>query len=269
MPMHDWTRVTPNQYHTFHFAWLASLLRALNTGLLPPEYEAMADYSIPPYVPDVVTLAAKPRPRQAAPAGGGAAVAPPVATLTADEVVKKRRPAGRRRVAVRQADGGRMVAVIEVVSPGNKAKRAEFDDLVGKSVQLLLHGVHVLLIDPLPPSARDPHGLHAAVWKELTGKRSEPPAGKPLTLASYAARGGDRYTAHVEPTAVGDPLRGQRSDAQRDLQSLDRRLRIHGQSSGSLHAADNPQQLQDQGHDRGHLHRRCDGHLRDADGCRD
>ncbi|MBX9626611.1 MAG: DUF4058 domain-containing protein [Gemmataceae bacterium] len=207
MSMHDWTRVTPNEYHSFHVLWLAHLTQALNTGVLPAGYGALADYTAPPYVPDVVTLATGRRGR-ATPAGRGATAttAAPLATLTADGTVRKRPPAGRRRVMIQQTPGRQVVAVIEVVSPSNKAKRAEFDDLVGKSVQLLLRGVHVLLIDPLPPTRRDPHGLHATVWKELTGKRSVPPADKPLTLASYAARGGDRFSAFVEPVAVGDPV---------------------------------------------------------------
>ncbi|MBX9582732.1 MAG: DUF4058 domain-containing protein [Gemmataceae bacterium] len=206
MPMHDWTRVPPNEYHTFHVLWLGRLVEALNSGILPAGYGALADYTAPPYVPDVVTLSTGPGPGRAERAGRAPA-ARPVATLTADEVVKKRPPGGRRRVTIQQFPGRRVVAVIELVSPSNKAKKAEFADLVGKSVQLLLHGVHVFLIDPLPPTRRDPHGLHAAVWKDLTGKRSVPPAGKPLTLASYAALGNDRFLAFVEPTAVGDPLR--------------------------------------------------------------
>ena len=36
MPMHDWTRVDPNDYHHFHLAWIAALAHALNTGRLPP-----------------------------------------------------------------------------------------------------------------------------------------------------------------------------------------------------------------------------------------
>ncbi|MBX9584411.1 MAG: DUF4058 domain-containing protein, partial [Gemmataceae bacterium] len=115
---------------------------------------------------------------------------------------------GRRRVAVRAARGDRrIVAVVEVVSPSNKAEKSEFADLVGKSVEFLRQGVHVVLIDPFPPTRRDPHGLHAAVWKDLTGKRYTPPPDKPLTLAGYAARGDDTYSAFVEPTAVGDILR--------------------------------------------------------------
>jgi hypothetical protein len=116
------------------------------------------------------------------------------------------KPVGRRRVAVRHARNRHLVAVIEIVSPSNKRKQKEFTDLVEKSAQLLRQGVHLLLIDPFPPTARDPHGLHAALWKELTGKKFTPPEDKPLTLASYAARGDDVFSAFVEPLAVGDSL---------------------------------------------------------------
>lgn len=213
MPLHDWTRVEPRDYHDFHVSWLTAIKIALNTGVLPKGYYALADYTDPPYVPDVVTLTvpdAADRPRRGRSAGGGAAVATaPAPPATATAAGKTRRPAGRRRIAIQRVvepDGRRTVAVIEVVSPSNKAKKAEFADLVGKSVQLLVHGVHVLLIDPLPPTRRDPRGLHAAVWRDLTGQRSTPPAGKPLTFAAYAALGRNRFSAFVEPAAVGEPV---------------------------------------------------------------
>lgn len=57
-----------------------------------------------------------------------------------------------------------------------------------------------------PPSSRDPRCVHAAVWKELTGKPFVPSREKPLTVASYAALGANTFKAHVEPLAVGDPI---------------------------------------------------------------
>lgn len=48
MPMHDWTRVDPNDYHTFHLLWIASLATALNHHRLPQGYYAMADHTTPP-----------------------------------------------------------------------------------------------------------------------------------------------------------------------------------------------------------------------------
>ena len=56
MPMHDWTRVDPNDYHDFHGAWIFAIRTALNNGLLPKGYFALGEHSTPPFVPDVVTL---------------------------------------------------------------------------------------------------------------------------------------------------------------------------------------------------------------------
>lgn len=213
MPMHDWTRVDPNGYHTFHLAWIGTLLYALNNGRLPSGYYAMADHTTPPIVPDVVTLTSSaleprsPSPNRGPGTQGGIVVdSPPHSTIALTESGRRQKPAGRRRVAIRHARNRELVAVIEIVSPSNKAKKQEFADLVGKSVQLLRQGIHVLVIDPFPPTPRDPHGLHTAIWKELTGKRSGIVEGKALTLASYAARGDNTFSAFAEPVAVGDEL---------------------------------------------------------------
>ena len=208
MPMHDWTRVDPNDYHTFHLFWITHLSEALNRNRLPKGYYAMADHTTPPIIPDVVTLSTQNAPEPREEKGGGVAVAaPPQTTIAVTEPGRKRKLAGRRRVAIKHVRDRQIVAVIEIVSPSNKAKKEEFNDLVGKSVQLLRQGVHVLLIDPFPPTRRDPNGIHAAVGKELTGKKVSHDESKPLTLASYAARGEDTYSAFVEPLAVGERLK--------------------------------------------------------------
>jgi hypothetical protein len=213
MPMHDWTRVDPNDYHHFHFAWIYSLAYALNAGRLPSGYFALAEHTIPPFIPDVLTLTLPTpeipptTPIEATNEGGTATLtAPPQTRVAATEQGKKRRAVGRRRVAIRHIRHRTLIAVIELVSPSNKANREEFADLTGKSVQLLQQGIHLLLIDPFPPTRRDPRGLHDAIWRLLTGKRYTPPEDKPLTLAGYAARGENTFSAFVEPTAVGDTL---------------------------------------------------------------
>ena len=38
MPVHDWTRVSADIFHHFHFEWIGNLSRQLNRGLLPPDY---------------------------------------------------------------------------------------------------------------------------------------------------------------------------------------------------------------------------------------
>lgn len=206
MPMHDWSRVDPNDYHDFHGAWIYAIRTALNSGILPTGYFALAEHTTPPIIPDVVTLSVPGEDvcaYEGAPKSGEA-VAPTTVVETARG--KRVKPVGRRRVAIYHARNRQIVAVIEIISPSNKRKKPEFADLVGKTVQLLRQGVHVLLIDPFKPGARDPRGIHAAIWKELTGKPFTPPADKPLTLASYVALGANTFTAYVEPIAVGDHI---------------------------------------------------------------
>lgn len=213
MPMHDWTRVVPNDYHHFHQAWITFLATALNGGLLPSGYFALSEHTTPPYVPDILTLtlpANEGQPDSVSEptegSGSVATLAAPVSRVASTEPGKKRKAAGRRRVAIRRAQNRRLVAVIEIVSPSNKASKDEFTDLRDKSVELLRAGVNLLLIDPFPPTARDPKGLHDALWRALTGKGFDPPADKPLTLAAYVARGDNTFSAFVEPVAVGDRL---------------------------------------------------------------
>jgi hypothetical protein len=94
----------------------------------------------------------------------------------------------RRRqsaVVVRHTSGDRMVAVVEVVSPANKAGRSGLRSFVEKAAERLDHRIHLLILDLHPPTPRDPQGIHWAIWEEITGQEYVAPAGKPLTLAAY------------------------------------------------------------------------------------
>ena len=71
-------------------------------------------------------------------------------------------------------------------------------------LQDLHAGIHLLVIDLFAPTPRDPHGIHKAISDEFVEKDLDPPAGKPLTLASDI--GGPTKEAFVEPAAVGQPL---------------------------------------------------------------
>jgi hypothetical protein len=51
---------------------------------------------------------------------------------------------------------GRIVAVIEIVSPGNKDIRVALREFVDKTVAFLREGIHVLIVDLFPPTPRDP-----------------------------------------------------------------------------------------------------------------
>jgi len=96
--------------------------------------------------------------------------------------------------------------VIEIVSPGNKASRHALRSFVDKAYELLQQGINLLIVDLFPPSARDPQGIHKAIWDEIRDEPFQLPPDKALTVAAYSA--GDPKRAYVEPVAVGDPLPG-------------------------------------------------------------
>src|SRR4029077_7481355 len=56
MPIHDWTKVHAGTFHHFHHSWIEEIARALNRGLLPREYYAMAEQITGSLGPDVLTL---------------------------------------------------------------------------------------------------------------------------------------------------------------------------------------------------------------------
>jgi hypothetical protein len=43
MAVHDWTRVDSGIFHDFHTVWIGALRSALNEGLLPDGYYALAE----------------------------------------------------------------------------------------------------------------------------------------------------------------------------------------------------------------------------------
>jgi hypothetical protein len=99
---------------------------------------------------------------------------------------------------------GHIVAVVEVVSPGNKASLYALHTFARKSAKYIGNEIHLLVIDLFPPSKRDPQGIHKAIWDQFIEEDFELPADKPLTLVSYEAA--PEPVAYVELVAVGDVL---------------------------------------------------------------
>ncbi|MBY0513699.1 MAG: DUF4058 domain-containing protein [Gemmataceae bacterium] len=200
MPIHDWTRVDAGTYHDFHQVWTIAIRNALNRGILPPGYMALADLKVGGVEPDVAALKLR-RP----PEGAGLAVseAPPrTRQVQRAETGPEFYARKANRIVVKHRRG-ELVAAMEVVSPGNKASNHELGAFVRKAAGYLRNEINVVVIDPFPPGPRDPDGLHALIWDEFTSSPADPrPADKPLTVVSYDA--GER-TAYIDPVAVGDP----------------------------------------------------------------
>ncbi len=164
MPIHDWTRVRANRFHHFHQTWTTTLAAALNAGGLPPGYFALADQSAGGPEPDVITLELSP-PSGGAPAGLAVETHPPKARFVSrSEAANYARKANR--VAVHHPDGD-VVAMIEIVSPGNKDSHHAVRAFARKAVALLQAGIHLLIVDLFPPNRRNPQGIHKVIWDRL------------------------------------------------------------------------------------------------------
>lgn len=114
----------------------------------------------------------------------------------------------QRSIKVRHVTDDRVVAIIEIVSSGNKRDKRSLNDFLEKAATAFLEGVHLLIVDLYPPGPFDPEGLHGQLWSTLDRGIEEPyvpPPREPLTLASYLADG--TVHAFVEPLAVGANLK--------------------------------------------------------------
>src|SRR5438128_5551274 len=106
MPVHDWTLVDAGIFHDFHNAWVIALRSVFNRGLLPPGYYALSEQHTGPYIGDVLNLNVPP-----APSSGKS----------------------RHTVAIRHVSGHRLIALVEIISPGNKDRATHVDELVRKA----------------------------------------------------------------------------------------------------------------------------------------
>ena len=202
MPIHDWTRVRANRFHDFHQSWTIGIRNSLNAGLLPDGYLAMAEQITGGPEPDVVTLSLPIEPGAGNTGGLALADAPIKSRIrTQSDAITYARKANR--VAIRHPDGD-VVAVIEIVSPGNKDSKHAVRSFARKAVEFLTSGVHLLIVDLFPPNPRNPQGIHKLIWDRIRDEPYEQPSDKPLTVAAYSA--GTSIEGYIEPVAVGDPL---------------------------------------------------------------
>jgi hypothetical protein len=208
MPVHDWSRVFDGAFHDFHLAWIIELRNALNSGLLPGDYYAMAEQVARPTVPDVLTLQTangSSHDWSGEPISGATAVAvaPPRVRDRASldlEIYARR----QKSVVIRHISDDRIIALIEILSASNKSSKPEFRAFVTKALSALELGHHLLLLDLQPRPPRDPDGIHSIIWDEIGGEPKPGAPNKPLSLVAYDA--GPPTTFYLEPVGVGDSL---------------------------------------------------------------
>jgi hypothetical protein len=207
MPIHDWTRVTAGIFHHFHQQWISDLCNRLNAGLLPQSYYALQEQVVGELGPDVLALELGPAntefPEESSSDESNIALAEPKVRFTAETELDYY-SSRQSTVVIRHTSGDRLVALIEIVSPGNKSSKNNFRTFIHKVADALTQGYHLLIVDVHPPTKPDPNGIHGAIWEEIADDLYQQPEDKQLTLATY--RAGFPKKAFVEPVAVGDTL---------------------------------------------------------------
>ncbi len=208
MPVHDWTTVDAGIVHDFHTAWIIEIRNALNNGVLPEGYYALAEQHAGRYIPDVLALhvSAATQDPPSIPSHGGLALADGTPRVRRKLTVAQSPRFLRRTLAIRHVSSHRLVALIEAVSPANKDRQDDVVEFATKVASALGMGIHVLLIDLFSPGSHDEYGMHGAIWDLLddADEPRDPPGDEPLTLVSYVA--GSQVEAYVEPLAVGQVL---------------------------------------------------------------
>jgi hypothetical protein len=149
---------------------------------LPDNFIALAEQITGGPEPDVVTLSLPVKPGTGLTEGLAVeGTRPKVRAQTRSDAAIYARKANR--VTVRHQDGT-VVAVFEIVSPGNKESKHAVRSFARKAVEFLYAGIHLLIVDLFQPSQRDPQGIHKLIWDRIQDEPFELPPGKPLTLAA-------------------------------------------------------------------------------------
>jgi hypothetical protein len=198
MPLHDWTPLPAGLFHHFHQDWSIEIARVLNRERLPKGYSALVEQCAGPRDADLIAIESG---RSTDPVAASIATADRPRTSIIRRAHREFYAAKANRIVIRH-QLGRVVAVVEIVLPGNKDSRRSLKEFVDKTMEFLLGGVHVLVVDVFPPGPRDPQGIHKAIWDEIVEEDFVIPEGKDRILVSYEA--GNERVAYVEPIGPGD-----------------------------------------------------------------
>jgi hypothetical protein len=200
MPLHRW----PNPHvpwRSFHRHWIVRLVEYLNQDVLPPIFYARPTEFIIGVEPDVLLLQEHDQPN------GFTSTQTALAEATLTAVLPA--PAELPIVGIYSSyDATRLVAVIELVSPGNKDRPEAIQAFVEKVVFLLQDGVHVLVIDVL---SLPQLSIRRPILGRL-GLEQETAAEGTLWISSYCSLPGGEPYPHVEvrewaqPAAIGNRL---------------------------------------------------------------
>lgn len=189
-------------WESFHHRWANAVADHLDR-LLPSQFFARVEVHLGA---DVATDVTEEELLPPAGANGARGVAvqtytPPAATAVIPAVFPD-----EAAVEVRSADpGARLLAVVELVSPGNKKGPEPRAAFVSKAAAYLQHGIGLVVVDPVT----DRHfNLHDQLARSLAGSDEYAMPGGPSTYAAAFRPAADPggVEAWAYPLAVGDPL---------------------------------------------------------------
>ena len=200
MPLHDWQPAPDAVVHAFHIGWIWNLARRLNSGLLPSGYLARPEESLGPWRSDPPAL--EDDASSAEPATDHEQGAPEPTMTPAPRLAAARPP---RRLAIFSAAEERRVAVVEVVSRGNKDSRARALAMRDKVLACLEAGLQTGLIDVWPRGREE--------WSDVVGSvvaalgASAPLPAYDRCIASFESMlEPSQLNVYIESCAVGAPL---------------------------------------------------------------
>lgn len=215
MPVHDWTRVDAGIFHDFHQGWIIAIRNALNSGILPADFYALAEQVAGGPIPDVVTLerieddvasGMSPDTAEGRPSTGVTVADYPPQVKHTHAAQRDIYAARASRVAVFHVTGDRVVGYVEIVSPGNKHSEIAVQSFVNNLAEAMRHGCHLMVIDVHPPTPRDAQGMHVRFWQDSFGETDIPGVSERQPLGMAAYRCDLAPTAYFEPFAVGEVL---------------------------------------------------------------
>jgi hypothetical protein len=220
MPIHDWSRLDPGVFHDFHLIWVAEIRNLLNAEILPRPFYAHAEPVVGETEPDLITLQAHLARSDAAEgvpdpsgrrllrddeAGGAVALAP--CPVLVQEITPELYVRRARQIVIKDAwQGDSVVAVIEIVSRGNKTSHARVEQFVQKSEAFLERRIHVVIVDLHRPTPLVPLGFHSRIWEDFGHQAPRTPHDRPYSTVSYQVFEDGKLRAHFVPLQLNDPL---------------------------------------------------------------
>jgi hypothetical protein len=176
MPLRDhfhppWSDENP--WEGFHSAWVNTMVRHLNGSLLPPNFRAFPQIHLGPFVETVAVQ------------------------VPGQDVFELRVHDVRR--------GMRLVAVVELVSPGNKDRPEERQALAAKCAAYLQEQVGVVLLDIVTTRRAN---MHQELLQLLSVPLAEAACAELYCVSYRNRRDGKRWRLDTWPfaLAVGSPL---------------------------------------------------------------